>query len=168
MVSSCWCFEIVYHRRATLVYLVAMVKYPVSVFVFIYVFSLLISFGLCFRSFPSKWAPHITAPRAAAHSKPLQLSRFESTTNHPLCNPTPLIFSDEDEEEGDDFEEEVDSSSPAMGVDMSVIKEGIKPLLNINGSDVRVGIIMARWNADVILGLYKVRFGLAYVLPQRV
>lgn len=40
---------------------------------------------------------------------------------------------------------------------ISLLKEGIKFPTNLNGSDVRVGIIMARWNSDVIQGLYKVR-----------
>mmetsp|Transcript_30557 Transcript_30557/g.65852 ORF Transcript_30557/g.65852 Transcript_30557/m.65852 type:complete len:257 (-) Transcript_30557:1446-2216(-) len=38
---------------------------------------------------------------------------------------------------------------------VSPVKEGIKPLPTLNGSDVRVGIIMARWNADIITGLYQ-------------
>jgi 6,7-dimethyl-8-ribityllumazine synthase len=41
-----------------------------------------------------------------------------------------------------------------VAVDISAVKEGIKQLTNLNGSDVRVGIIMARWNADIITGLY--------------
>lgn len=40
-------------------------------------------------------------------------------------------------------------------VDVSLIKEGLKMPDNINGSDVRVGVIMARWNEDIITGLYK-------------
>jgi len=40
-------------------------------------------------------------------------------------------------------------------VDISAVKEGIKQIANLNGSDVRVGIIMARWNEDIISGLYK-------------
>jgi len=39
---------------------------------------------------------------------------------------------------------------------ISSLKEGIEILKNLNGSDVRVGIIMARWNADIIQGLYQV------------
>lgn len=39
---------------------------------------------------------------------------------------------------------------------ISLIKEGVKFPNNLNGSDVRVGIIMARWNSDIIQGLYKV------------
>jgi len=38
---------------------------------------------------------------------------------------------------------------------ISSLKEGIEILKNLNGSDVRVGIIMARWNADIIQGLYQ-------------
>jgi hypothetical protein len=38
-------------------------------------------------------------------------------------------------------------------VDISAIKEGIKALTTLNGSDVRVGIIMARWNAGTYICL---------------
>lgn len=64
-----------------------------------------------------------------------------------------LSFSDE-EDDGEEHEESIVNA--ASDADMSVIKEGIKPLSSINGSDVRVGIIMARWNSDVITGLHKV------------
>mmetsp|Transcript_31780 Transcript_31780/g.53608 ORF Transcript_31780/g.53608 Transcript_31780/m.53608 type:complete len:277 (-) Transcript_31780:427-1257(-) len=48
------------------------------------------------------------------------------------------------------------SASVPLGTgDISAIKEGIKPPENLNGSDVRVGIIMSRWNADIITGLYQ-------------
>lgn len=48
------------------------------------------------------------------------------------------------------------TSTVATGeFDISTIKEGLKMPENINGSDVRVGIIMARWNEDIITGLYK-------------
>ena len=64
-----------------------------------------------------------------------------------------------EEEEEEEEEESVDDSS-ASAVEIvedgpSIFKEGIKFGANINGSDVRVGIIMARWNADIIQGLYK-------------
>jgi len=38
---------------------------------------------------------------------------------------------------------------------MSPNKEGLSFTTKLNGSDVRVGIIMARWNADIIEGLYE-------------
>eukprot|EP01035_Chromulina_nebulosa_P020119 gene20119-26125_t len=67
---------------------------------------------------------------------------------------------DEDDEE--DTKEEVveetsnESTQPAW-IDNSIspIKQGLNISTNINGSDVRVGIIMSRWNADIIDGLYK-------------
>lgn len=60
----------------------------------------------------------------------------------------------EDEEEE---EEEEAPAAPAsqFAPEISVTKEGIKFASAINGSDVRVGIIMARWNADIIGGLYS-------------
>lgn len=48
------------------------------------------------------------------------------------------------------------SSEAPADASISAIKEGIKFPTSLNGSDVRVGIIMARWNADIIQGLYKV------------
>lgn len=38
---------------------------------------------------------------------------------------------------------------------ISPLKEGIAFPTKLNGSDVRVGIIMARWNDDIISGLYE-------------
>ncbi len=68
------------------------------------------------------------------------------------------IVNEDEEEEGDE-EESADDSSESAAVIVedgpSIFKEGIKFGANINGSDVRVGIIMARWNADIIQGLYK-------------
>ena len=64
---------------------------------------------------------------------------------------------EEDVEEGEEEEEEVPTPNPFVEElpDISPYKEGIKFPTSLNGSDVRVGIIMARWNADVINGLYK-------------
>lgn len=62
---------------------------------------------------------------------------------------------DEEEEEESPSESVQSDEAPSFGDDMSLFKEGIKFPTSLNGSDVRVGIIMARWNADVIQGLYK-------------
>ena len=73
---------------------------------------------------------------------------------------------DDDDEEEEEEEEEgghsvVSDDAPAILEEaqdsMSLEKEGIKFSSALNGSDVRIGIIMGRWNADVIQGLYKVR-----------
>lgn len=73
----------------------------------------------------------------------------------------------DDEEEGEESEEEESaaessaevevSADTAMDAQISLIKQGLNISSFLNGSDVRVGIIMARWNADIIQGLYKVR-----------
>ena len=69
-------------------------------------------------------------------------------------------FSDE-EEEGEEEEGQGEETSAPILIDapeeeISPFKEGISfSNANINGSEVRVGIIMARWNADIISGLYK-------------
>ena len=52
-------------------------------------------------------------------------------------------------------EEETTAPLTTEAPEMSSAKEGIKFGDLVNGSDVRVGIIMTRWNADVIDGLYK-------------
>lgn len=67
---------------------------------------------------------------------------------------------EDDDEEGDDEEEEEAAVQPEQQTivseeTISLYKEGIKFPTLMNSSDVRVGIIMARWNADIINGLYK-------------
>ena len=53
--------------------------------------------------------------------------------------------------------DDVDAATDAPPLSsISSLKEGLELLKNLNGSDVRVGIIMARWNADIVQGLYKV------------
>lgn len=65
----------------------------------------------------------------------------------------------DEEEEGNDDEEEASPVQESVVIaedsSMSLLKEGIKFVEKLNGSDVRVGIIMARWNEDIIQGLYK-------------
>jgi hypothetical protein len=69
---------------------------------------------------------------------------------------------EESEEEDDDKETESASESSTVIVEadlspqISLIKQGLNISSSLNGTDVRVGIIMARWNADIIQGLYKV------------
>jgi len=68
------------------------------------------------------------------------------------------IMSDpEVDEEGEEEDDNVPTPNPLIEEDaeISPFKEGISFPTTLNGSDVRVGIIMARWNADVIGGLYK-------------
>ena len=81
-----------------------------------------------------------------------------------------LLATEEEDEEDEDSEEEGpesttqsagDSTIPVIEFNeepkISLIKEGIKFPTKLDGSNVRVGIIMGRWNADVIQGLYTVR-----------
>ena len=49
----------------------------------------------------------------------------------------------------------VSKKGDASSSGISSEKEGVAFPTNINGTDVRVGIIMARWNSDIINGLYK-------------
>jgi len=65
---------------------------------------------------------------------------------------------DEDEEQQSSGGENDAASAMAPVSDdnqISLLKEGFKATELLNGTDVRVGIIMARWNADIISGLYK-------------
>ena len=68
--------------------------------------------------------------------------------------------SEEDDEESEEKESgaaEVETTADAtIDGQISLIKQGLNISGFLNGSDVRVGIIMARWNADIIQGLYKV------------
>jgi hypothetical protein len=66
-------------------------------------------------------------------------------------------YSDEEEEE-EEAEAPVEAPIIDEAPEMSMFKEGINFGTALNGSDVRVGIIMGRWNADVIQGLYKVSY----------
>lgn len=84
----------------------------------------------------------------------LQSVQMSSAEMQSMPAISPLLTSYSDEEDDDQAQQAL---ATVIEADMSVIKEGIKPLCNVNGSDVRVGIIMARWNADVITGLYKVK-----------
>lgn len=76
------------------------------------------------------------------------------------------ILSEEEESEGEEDEEEEEGPKtafeegivPAATQEISLIKQGLNISSFLNGSDVRVGIIMARWNSDIIQGLYKVIF----------
>lgn len=70
-------------------------------------------------------------------------------------------FDEEGEGEDEEDEEELSTASTDAVVEVpvaqqiSLIKQGLNITTSLNGSDVRVGIIMARWNADIISGLYK-------------
>ena len=76
-----------------------------------------------------------------------QLAKFA------ISNPISSIYTIR----ADDEEEDEEETRPTFTTDapaLSLEKEGIT-FSTLNGSDVRVGIIMSRWNADVVQGLYK-------------
>lgn len=73
------------------------------------------------------------------------------------------LFASEGHDEEDTEEEAAKlppQASATIATDLdapiSLMKQGIKFPTVLNGSDVRVGIIMARWNDDIISELYKV------------
>ena len=66
------------------------------------------------------------------------------------------ILSDEEEEEEPEAPPATTDAPAETNDGMSSVKEGIMFPTTLNGTDVRVGIIMARWNSDIIAGLYKV------------
>lgn len=89
------------------------------------------------------------------------LSRSSFVTQSQLLS-TPVRVSDEDDEEDNDSEDSEDPSEDAPPViiegeanPISLIKQGANFSTSLNGSEVRVGIIASRWNADIISGLYK-------------
>ena len=71
-------------------------------------------------------------------------------TSSPLFSSMPSIRADEDDEEEEETRPTFTTDAPALSLE----KEGIS-FSSLNGSDVRVGIIMSRWNADVVQALYK-------------
>ena len=93
------------------------------------------------------------------------IKHFHSSTILPAT--LVQIVSENDESDDDEDSEDSDSSQtenstadvaqisePAQ--EISLIKQGLNISTILNGSDVRVGIIMARWNSDIINGLYNV------------
>ena len=72
---------------------------------------------------------------------------------------------EETEEDEDDGEDQIEvpvqisqeTSDAPQAEQISLLKQGLNISTFLNGSDVRVGILMARWNADIISGLYKVK-----------
>jgi len=138
--------------------------------------GLLVSVGLCFF-LSSAWAflggravvaraaagrAWVGGPAAAAASPSL---RRRSAWSAPLAARVraPVasrarLSDEEGDEEGEESEEgEPETPNPLVEESdaVSPFKEGIAFPTSLNGSDVRVGIISARWNADIISGLYK-------------
>jgi hypothetical protein len=68
----------------------------------------------------------------------------------------PIRLSDEEEEEEEEAAPATTEAPEETTSGMSLIKEGVNFSAPMNGSDVRVGIIATKWNADVISGLAKV------------
>ena len=82
-----------------------------------------------------------------------------SSSSYTSTTPSELfahILSDEEEEEEPEAPPATTDAPAENSEGMSTMKEGIMFPTTLNGSDVRVGIIMARWNSDIIAGLYKV------------
>ena len=93
----------------------------------------------------------------------IRVNNLASSMVNPSSYSTPSdlfnhIMSDEEEEEEEPEAPPTTTDAPGENSDgMSTVKEGIMFPTTLNGTDVRVGIIMARWNNDIIAGLYKVR-----------
>lgn len=62
---------------------------------------------------------------------------------------------DDEDEEGNGSVQEVPIVSSTSNAGVELVKGVLFPSV-LNGSDVRVGIIMTRWNPEIIQGLYKV------------
>ena len=114
--------------------------------------------ALCFRPMAR------TITRVAQRRQGILAASAQSSAALPSWRPLPRIAAvrgsdeEEGEGEGDDEEDAVPTPNPVIEDDSGVVspfKEGISFPTSLNGSDVRVGIIMARWNADIIGGLYK-------------
>jgi hypothetical protein len=79
----------------------------------------------------------------------------------PACTSTRSVLSLQMDSYNDDDDEDSDESGPPVSVepDLSVIIESRENGSEATGSDVRVGIIIARGNDDVVQNLYKVVTG---------
>ncbi|RYH21195.1 hypothetical protein EON65_21265 [archaeon] len=98
---------------------------------------------------------------------------------HTVWQTLPRVIRADDDDEGDGDGEDEDEEDDESQIDVpdavpvisepeipqvSLIKEGVKFPTTFNGTNVRVGIIMARWNADIIQGLYSVRIKNSFTL----
>ena len=96
--------------------------------------------------------------------KAIRLNNVVTSMVNPSSYSTPSelfnhIMSDEEEEEEEPEAPPTTTDAPGESTEgMSTVKEGIMFPTTLNGTDVRVGIIMARWNNDIVAGLYKVSF----------
>ena len=125
-----------------------------------YFLHLLVALGLIMVSLTFRMTPFSHNSRLVSHVATRIESKGMCKDTTSLCTLSAFatnIVNEEDEEEDEEESAEESSESAAVIVEdgPSVFKEGIKFGASINGSDVRVGIIMARWNADIIQGLYK-------------
>jgi hypothetical protein len=155
-----------------------MTSFHSSSHLFIAIFSLLLVFHHGFFLFSSPF----TVKKSTTISRYSYSIRDNEANNYPFAfemiqslnnrDETPTfsqsIVADE-EEEGEETEDEDDDEEPEEGNSpqttdapsegdgsISLLKQGINFPTTLNGSDVRVGIIMARWNNDIIEGLYQV------------
>ena len=90
----------------------------------------------------------------------IAISMVQPSVVYSSSTPSELLthlMSDEEEEEEPEAPPTT-TDAPGETSEMSSVKEGIMFPTTLNGTDVRVGIIMARWNSDIIAGLYKVIF----------
>ena len=119
--------------------------------------TILIFLGICLiytNSF--KWGNRISTIGYKISTKQVINNNLDFTLKS-LKNSISMSDEDsDDEEEEEETPTETLSVDTALAPDISNFKEGIKFTSQLNGSDVRVGIIMAKWNADIIEGLYKV------------
>eukprot|EP00596_Hydrurales_sp_CCMP1899_P002637 CAMPEP_0119033352 /NCGR_PEP_ID=MMETSP1177-20130426/400_1 /TAXON_ID=2985 /ORGANISM="Ochromonas sp, Strain CCMP1899" /LENGTH=258 /DNA_ID=CAMNT_0006990035 /DNA_START=228 /DNA_END=1004 /DNA_ORIENTATION=+ len=80
-----------------------------------------------------------------------------SSSSYISSSPSQLFsqMSDEEEEEEEEAQAGTTDAPGESQGEISGVKEGIMFPTSLNGTDVRVGIIMGRWNSDIIAGLYK-------------
>eukprot|EP01041_Mallomonas_annulata_P006681 gene6681-13536_t len=94
--------------------------------------------------------------RSAVAIKTVHMTK-NSNINYETVNVSP-ITNDEEEEDGEEEEStepDTTSTAPIVIDGETIMKEAAAFASSLNGSDVRVGIIMARWNEDIIKNLYK-------------
>ena len=97
--------------------------------------------------------------RSIYSTNKLQLAQNEILASNLFLERISHLTASDESDEGDDEdvkEPDTTSTAPIIIDDSAIVKEAAAFSTAMNGSDVRVGIIMARWNEDIIKNLYQV------------
>jgi 6,7-dimethyl-8-ribityllumazine synthase len=108
--------------------------------------------GFSLSVFSKRFMHKTHAIQSSSHSTSNMMFKMLVSPSHVLQSISSPFISQEEEDDDEDEE-----TKPTLSTDAPVIsleKEGVI-FSTLNGSDVRVGILMCRWNSDIVQGLYK-------------